>query len=132
MFLVVVDSYSKWPVIIEMTSTTSSATINELRSVFATYGLPRVFVTDDGPQWRSEEFANFMNTNGVKHITGAPYHPETNGLAENMVKTFKRSLKASRAANLSVPHALQFLLTYRTTPHVVTCQSPSMLLWEGS
>ena len=113
-----------------MTSTTSSATISELRSVFATYGLPRVFVSDNGPQWRSEEFASFMNINGIKHITGAPYHPETNGLAENMVKTFKRSVKASRAANLSVSHALQqFLLTYRTTPHAVTCQSPSMLLW---
>ena len=40
MFLVVVDAYSKWLEVHCMKSTTSSATIEKLREMFATHGLP--------------------------------------------------------------------------------------------
>ncbi|XP_061164934.1 uncharacterized protein K02A2.6-like [Saccostrea echinata] len=40
MFLIVVDAYSKWPEIFEMRSTTSNATINTLRTLFARQGIP--------------------------------------------------------------------------------------------
>ena len=68
MFLVVVDSYSKWPIIVEMSSTSSSATRIELREMFACYGLPRVLVSDNGPQWRSQEFSDFMSSNGISPV----------------------------------------------------------------
>jgi hypothetical protein len=129
MYLVVIDSYSKWPEIYEMKSTTSAKTIQVFRKIFAAHGLPSILVTDNGPQWISEEFAEFLNCNGVKHIRGAPYHPETNGLAENMVKTFKRSLKAANSEGVDLDGALQlFLLSYRSTPHSVTGQTPAKLL----
>jgi hypothetical protein len=129
MFLLVIDAHSKWPEIIDMSSTTSAKTICELRKIFSNKGLPKVFVTDNGPQWMSAEFESFLHTNGVLHITGAPYHPETNGAAENLVKTFKRSLKASKATGIPVDVALeQFLLAYRTTPHATTNVTPAKLL----
>ena len=40
MFLIVVDAHSKWPEVIQMSSTTSSKTIEVLRMLFARYGLP--------------------------------------------------------------------------------------------
>ena len=39
-FLVIVDSYSKWPEIIQMKSTTTAATVIHLRKLFSAYGLP--------------------------------------------------------------------------------------------
>ena len=39
-FMVVVDAHSKWPEVIEMKTTTASSTIQELRTLFASYGLP--------------------------------------------------------------------------------------------
>ena len=39
-------------------------------------------VSDSGPQFTSETFQRFARENGIKHVTGAPYHPSTNGLAE--------------------------------------------------
>ena len=52
------------------------------------------WVSDNGPQFVSEEFAKFMKSNGIHHIRSAPYHAATNGLAERMVETFKNSLKS--------------------------------------
>ncbi|CAD6198490.1 unnamed protein product [Caenorhabditis auriculariae] len=39
-YLVIVDAYSKWPEVIEMTSTTSTATIEQLTQLFAQFGNP--------------------------------------------------------------------------------------------
>ncbi|CAB4045928.1 gypsy-18 is, partial [Paramuricea clavata] len=39
-FLVVIDSYSKWIEVKHMSSTTTQRTLDELRLIFAVYGLP--------------------------------------------------------------------------------------------
>ena len=102
MFLVAVDAYSKWPEVFVMQSTTVNKTIEILRHVFAMYGLPEQLVSDNGPQFTSEEFAIFMKLNGVKHTRSAPYHPSTNGLAERFIKSMKQGLKASLSSGLSL------------------------------
>ena len=113
MYLLVSDAHSKWPEIIAMKSTTANKTIEELRKLFASYGLPEQIVTDNGPQFVSEEFATFTKANGVKHIKSAPYHPSTNGAVERLVQTFKKSMKASQDDGRSHSQRLaSFLLTY--------------------
>ena len=97
MYLIVVDAHSKWPEVIPMRSTTATRTISKLRQIFAQHGIPEQIVSDNGPQFASEEFADFAKANGIRHIRSAPYHPATNGLAERFVQTFKNALKASRA-----------------------------------
>ena len=79
-----------------MPSTTASRTIDELRKLFSSYGLPEQIVTDNGPQFVSEEFATFAKLNGIKHIKSAPYHPPTNGAVERLVQTFKKAMKANK------------------------------------
>ena len=90
MYLIVIDAHSKWPEVIEMTSTTAQKTIIELRRIFAAYGLPEQVVMDNGPQFVADELATFMKMNGIKHIRCAPYHPLSNGAVERFVQTFKR------------------------------------------
>jgi len=53
MYLVVVCAYSKYPKIVKMKSTTSTATIAVLRELFARHSLCKVFVSDNGPQFVS-------------------------------------------------------------------------------
>ena len=131
MFLIVVDAHSKWPEVIQMSSTTSFKTIEALRSLFAKYGLPEQLVSDNGPQFTSEEFADFMKVNGIKHIRSAPYHPSTNGLAERFVQTFKRAMKTSAQDEPNLNTRLsQFLLGYRSTPHATTNVSPGELFLQ--
>ena len=56
MFLIVVDAHSKWPEVIQMSSTTTSKIIEALGNLFARCGLPEQVVSDNGPQFTSEEF----------------------------------------------------------------------------
>ena len=127
-FLVIVDAYSKWPEVIAIKSTSVAKTIEVLRTVFARTGLPNIIVSDNGPQFTSEEFAHFTAANGIKHITSAPYHPSTNGLAERFVESFKMSLKTSKKDSCSVAKKLSnFLMAYRNAPHCTTNETPAKL-----
>ena len=94
MFLIVVDAHSKWPEVVQMSTTTTSKTVEVLQVLFAKYGLPEQLVSDNGPQFTSEDFAHFMKANGIKHICSAPYHPSSNGLVERFMQTSKRAMKA--------------------------------------
>ncbi|KAG8196622.1 hypothetical protein JTE90_014179 [Oedothorax gibbosus] len=86
MFLVIVDAHSKWLEVYPMKSTTTFKTIESLRDCFARSGLPVTLVSDNGPQFTSHEFETFMNSNGIKHKTTAPFKPSSNGQAERYVK----------------------------------------------
>ena len=94
-FFIVVDAYSKWPDIFEMRSTTSTATISTLRTLFVRQGIPVEIVSDNGPQFRSEEFRQFMESNHIYHITSFQFHPRTNGQAEKFVNSFKKAIKSA-------------------------------------
>lgn len=59
-FLVIVDSYSKWLEVIPVQSSTSSNTIEKLRTWFASAGIPKEKVSDNGPQFTSVEFRDFV------------------------------------------------------------------------
>ena len=83
-FLVIVNAHSKWLDAHIMSSITSAKTIEILRTVFATHGLPKM---DNGSSFTSEEFKKFVRRNRIKHVTSAPYHPSTNGQAERAVLT---------------------------------------------
>ena len=51
-----------------------------MRSTFATFRIPETPVTDNGSNFTSSEFEEFLKANGICHIKTAPYHPASNGL----------------------------------------------------
>ena len=59
-----------------MSSTTTDKTINiPVRNLFAAYGLPEELDSDNGPQFTSDRFVEFLKFNGIKHSGrwAAPY-----------------------------------------------------------
>ena len=86
MMFVAVDAHSKWPEAQIITSTTAAQTITTSREMFPRKRLPKQLVSDNGPQFRAQEFEEFLTKNGVKHVRTAPYHLATNGAAERFVR----------------------------------------------
>ncbi|KAK9889146.1 hypothetical protein WA026_004416 [Henosepilachna vigintioctopunctata] len=132
-FLIVIDAYSKWLEIFPLNSITSKITIEMLRSLLARFGLPRQVVTDNGATFTSTEFQQFLSKNNIKHITSPPFHPSSNGAAENSVKTVKNALKNAisnaKFANLNLV-LNNFLFDYRTTPHSTLEMSPAEVMFQ--
>uniref|UniRef100_A0A5S6R4H4 RNA-directed DNA polymerase n=1 Tax=Trichuris muris TaxID=70415 RepID=A0A5S6R4H4_TRIMR len=113
-WLVVIDAHSKYPCIHPTVSTSTRTTMDLLEQDFAHFGYPHTLVTDNAPNFRSEEFQAWCRERGIVRLTGAPYHPATNGAAERLVQSFKQSLRKS---SLPPKAALQeFLMQYRRTP----------------
>ena len=77
-----VDAHSKWLEIEMVSSATSAHTIAKLRGMFAKHGLPQLVVSDNDAVFTSEEFKEFLEWNGIRHVRSAPYHLASNGLAE--------------------------------------------------
>ena len=95
--------------------------------MFATHGLPAMIVSDNGTAFTSGEFQAFVKQNGIRHITSAPYHPASNGLAERAVQTFKAAMKYEDSTPVET-RLLRFLFQYRITPHSTTGVPPAELL----
>ena len=90
-WLVMVDAYSKYLCIHPTQSISAKTTMNLLEQDFALFGYPHTLVTDNAPTFMSDEFQDYCQARGIVHLTGAPYHPATNGAAERLVQTFKQS-----------------------------------------
>ena len=130
-WLILVDATSKWMEVMPLSSSTSRTVIRCLRDIFSRFGLPKMVVSDNGPQFTSGEFKRFCYGNNIEHVTSTPYHPKTNGLAERAVRTFKSRLLASRGGNVDLNTRLNnFLLSYRSTAHATTGRSPSEVLMK--
>ncbi|XP_062501985.1 uncharacterized protein K02A2.6-like [Corticium candelabrum] len=98
------------------------------RQAFVTHGLPDVIVSDNGPCLQAPSF-KILNSDGVPHITVAPYHPASNGLAKKAVQTFTAAMRKIHGDSLDVKIA-RFVMAY-TVPHHIqrsTVVSPAELL----
>ncbi|XP_037924372.1 uncharacterized protein K02A2.6-like [Hermetia illucens] len=129
MWIVLLDALSKWVEADVLYAATTRTLCEFLEEKFITFGYPEIIVSDNGSQFTSEEFRNYCQSHGIKHVTSSPYHPKTNGLAERFVRTFKERMKASEYDGLSQRQRLRtFLFTYRNTPHSFTGKAPSEFL----
>ena len=124
-YLLCVDYYSKYPEIARLPQTSSKQVIIALKSMFARHGIPDVIMSDNGPQFASEEFANFAKTWEFKHITSSPGFPQSNGQSERTIQSVKNLLKKARECH-GDPYIA--LLEYRNAPLDGVKLSPAQLL----
>ena len=61
-YLLITDYYRKYPIVRKLNSTTSAAVINYLKLVFAEHGIPETLVSDNGPQYNSQDLQPFANS----------------------------------------------------------------------
>lgn len=123
-FLIVIDYYSNYPEIAKLESITSNSVITHLKSIFARHGVPKVLMSDNGPQYSSLEFKNFVRAWEIDHKTSSPYYAQSNGKAERGVGIVKSLLNKAKEGH-GDPYLS--LLAYRSAP-MESGYSPAELL----
>ena len=108
-----VDYYSNFIEIDRLYNTTSSEVIHKLKAHMARHGIPEHVVSDNGPQYNSDEFRRFAMTYEFEHVTSSPRYPQSNGKAESAVKMAKRIMEKALAATQDPYLAL---LEHKNTP----------------
>ena len=121
------DSKSKYIECLIVGSTSSSDTIGALKEIFSRNGMPDTLVSDNASSFSSSEFQRFVASNGIKHLTTAPYTPASNGQAERAVGVIKTLLKKNSEGTLQL-RLQKSLLYYRSVPHSKTGISPCVAL----
>ena len=123
-YLLIVDYYSRFPVLHKLGSTMSKVLVQEMKAVFAKLGVPNIIISDGGPQYTSAEFKDFMKHWQLNRVS-SPRNPQSNGMAEHCVETMKASLIKTIEEGEDVDLVL---LTYKTTPLNHRLPSPAELL----
>ena len=88
-----------------------------LSQIVARFGLPRILVSDNGPEFVSSDLRQWCESLGIKKMESPIYQPRANGIAEQAVQTVKRAIQAwSPNLNVSFGAFLQqALMTHRNT-----------------
>ena len=131
-YLIVVDRSSGFlHIFYSRTPPTSKFLIKHLRDIFVRYGRPDQLDTDGGPQYKSAEFAQFLDQWSVKHRISTPYYPQSNGRAELGVKSARRLLSENVNSDGSIDNnrVACAVLQYHNTPLQDGPMSPAQLLF---
>lgn len=124
-YLIVVDYYTKcFEIDLLYEGFSGVHVILKLKSMFARFGIPQFFISDNGPPYNSKVFRSFCDDWGIVHKISSPYLPRSNGLAERSIQTVKKMLNKYKESG-SDPYIA--LLHYRTTPKS-NMPSPAELL----
>lgn len=128
---VVVDYYSRYVEVEIMRKTTTDRIIKSLHKMFQIHGLPIQIVTNNGPQFISAEFKDFMEQQDIEYRRVTPLWPQANGEVKRQNRSILKRLKIAQVEKRNWRDELSDYLTmYRTTPHSTTGVSPSEMLFK--
>ena len=99
-FLLLMDYFTKFLIVRRIPNSTTGAVKKELRDIFTEFGTPFILRSDNGPCYASEEFKFYLQELRIDHLTSSPHYPQSNGLAESMVKVAKKLINFTWIRNL--------------------------------
>ena len=130
-FLACIDSYNRYHEVEIVRSTNAASVIPRLDKIFSVYGLPRRFISDNGPPFNSTEFARYIDTLGIQFDPTTPKWPQGNAEVERFMQPLGKAIQTAHAENKVWQQELyRFLLQYRSTPHSTTQVPPTKLLFD--
>lgn len=137
--MVIVDSFSKFPVAEVVAFTAFPHVKRALDKVFAMMGLPEEVKSDNGPPFQGQEFREYLENQAIRHRKITPLWPQANGEVERLMSTINRTLRIAvdkgenpeRALDqflgptgrlLTAPRSVPRLTSYSNEPHGIASQ----------
>jgi len=94
-------------------------------------GVPVKLWSDNGPQFISSEFKQFLNDWGILAGTSSPHYPQSNGRAETKVKVMKKLIAgSSTSGSLDDNKFAKAILVFRNTQRLGGA-SPAQRVFGG-
>ena len=127
--LAVYDQHSRKNIQKLAADMTTATAIRICKNFFSKYGIPKVIKSDNGPAFKSHDWANFAKRYNVVHQKITPLHPEANAGAERTMACTNKRIRCAKVAGTHWKVELSnYLKRYNQTPHSSTGFSPNMLL----
>ncbi|KAG0434987.1 Retrovirus-related Pol polyprotein from transposon 17.6 [Dictyocoela muelleri] len=110
--LSITDIFSRYTDVYYMEDITSKAIILKgFNKFFSIHGKPDMLISDNGRQYLSLDFSNFLKENNIKHIKTTPYNPTSNGISERLNQTILKTMKIYKGGKISrVPRYIKLNL----------------------
>ncbi len=108
----------------------NQSSTNILSTIFQTFRSPKRLLTDNGTNYTSKQFKNFLSENKVIHSFSSPYHPQQTQLVkkimELLLKNYAIREKSHRKWSTLLPNVVNL---FNNTPHESTGFTPRFLMF---
>ena len=130
--LAIIDNHSKWVhAEISYRPYNSKMIMQFLDSIFSLFRYCARLTTDNGVQFISFKFKNYLRQASIVHSKSAMYNPQSNGSIERMNRNFKKYLSNIQITKqCSYSKLTTYLRNYNNTPHDTTGVSPTSLMFR--
>ena len=125
--MLVVDYYSKYPLVRKLKDFSSQEIINLTKQIFGEQGILERLICDNGPHYISTLFNQFSREWGFEHYSLSPRYPQSNGLAECCVQAIKSAMQKAASSNRNLD---MVLLCLRSLPIDHVMPSPGKILYN--
>jgi transposase InsO family protein len=126
-----IDYGTAWACAIPLKKQSAKAAIEMVKSIILQFGVPEEITTDNGPEFDSYKFINFLKINLIQHNRTSPYHPQSNGLVERFHQTLisaVRKLVSPNSQDKWDEVLEQALFGYRVSKNGTLGKSPYFLV----
>jgi transposase InsO family protein len=79
---VAIDKFTKWPEVAAVRKVTAQSAIKLLKDLVCHFGIPARIITDNGTQFTSRAFMQYVHALGSKISFASVAHPRSNRQAE--------------------------------------------------
>jgi transposase InsO family protein len=126
-YIIVVDYTSKFFDLSEIPDGESTTVVRFTKPMFARYGIPKVVISDNGPQFSAGEYKRFAKEWDFTHTTSSPRYPQSNGLVERTIQTVKKTIRKCKISSHDTNLAF---LALCTTPLQTGSPAPASILYN--
>ena len=132
--LTLVDFSTRYPEAVALRNIDTESVAEALLGIFARLGVPRVLLSDNGPQFISDLMQEITRLLSIRLVHSSIYHPMSNGLVEKFNGTLKRMLRRMSAERPKDwdRYIEPLLFAYREVPQASAGFSPFELLYGRS
>ena len=97
--LTVIHHFSKFGWAALISDKQAATVLIELKNIFHSQGYPKILQTDNGKEFVNDKLKSFLDKQSIKHITGAPYQPQSQGAVEAFNRTIQKFLYLAKDMN---------------------------------